>query len=163
MSVTLSKQNSKFMHALCAILDGAVADKIEFEKAVISDDAADWQLFFSSHSPLLEDENTSLRAAVEKIVPKDVAVTIFLESAPAAPPVPPRPASDAFTPEEDMYAFVPPPEDAPAPEEDCVPTEQEASAAGGLSADAEDSALARYRERMARLSREAAATARAAA
>ena len=113
MSVTLSKQNSKFMHALCAILDGAVADKIEFEKAVISDDAADWQLFFSSHSPLLEDENTSLRAAVEKIVPKDVAVTIFLESAPAAPPVPPRPASDVFTPEEDMYAFVPPPEDAP--------------------------------------------------
>lgn len=162
MSVTLSKQNSKFMHALCAILDGAVADKIEFEKAVISDDAADWQLFFSSHSPLLEDENTSLRAAVEKIVPKDVAVTIFLESAPAAPPVPPRPASDVFTPEEDMYAFVPPPEDAPAPEEDCVPTEQEVSAAGGLSADAEDSALARYRERMARLSREAAATARAA-
>ena len=63
MSVTLSKQNSKFMHALCAILDGAVADKIEFEKGVISDEAADWELFFSSLSPLLE---TKIQACVPR-------------------------------------------------------------------------------------------------
>lgn len=152
MSVTLSKQNSKFMSALCAILDSAVANKIEFEKAVISDDAADWQLYFSA-LPLTKEEEALLHAAVKKIVPKDVTVTICTEEKQA-------PAEPACRPEEDIYAFVPPPEDAPEADEEEAAPKAEAFGAESVASDAEDSALARYRERMARLSREAAAGAK---
>ena len=81
MSVTLSGRNSKFTGALNAMLDSAVANKIEFLKAVISDNGSDWELYFSADETLSQEETDLLHAAIRKIVPGGVAFRTHVETA----------------------------------------------------------------------------------
>lgn len=151
MSVTLEKKNSKFSAALDALLSVELSRKITFEKAVISDDAALWQIFFASAVPLKRDEEEELHAAVGKIIPANVNFECITgersENAQETPDIPDRFEVPTAHPGEDMY------EDIPLP--DCPPPEEYADFSEippGSGESAED----RYRRKMEEMSREAA-------
>ena len=78
MSVTLSKQNSKFMLALEKVLDKTVIELLEFEKAVISDSGSQWQIYFNSVCQLDDAQHLALEQAIKKIVPPEVEVELFV-------------------------------------------------------------------------------------
>ena len=129
MSVTLQGKNSKFEKALHAVLASALTQRLEFIKAVISDDGSVWELYFTSSGIFTDEEETLLEDAIKKIIPANVTFKVMLEALP-------EPAMPDF--------------DIPLPDDSCAPPEEEA---GG------DNAMERYLRRMNELSKQAAETA----
>ena len=140
MSVTLSKQNSKFMLALEKVLDASVLDLIEFEKAVISDTGSKWQLYFMSICRLDEAKQQTLEQAIKKIVPPQVEVELFVREEAPTEPI-----------DEPDFDEVPLPDEAPEEVEEALPEEAEQVA---------ETPEERYKRRMEELAKEAAKNAR---
>lgn len=145
MSVTLSKQNSKFTSALEKVLDQQVFNQVDFSRAVISDDGKDWQIFFSVFAILSEKDNQILTSAVKKLVPASVNVEIKYE---------------IVTPMDiDPYDDIPLPEEAPEEEillSDSECAEMEYANEREKTDEHIETPEERYRKRMEQMSRQAA-------
>ncbi len=176
MSLTLSKKNSKFSSALSALLDPAVTSLIEFEKAVISDNGENWEIYFSSFRELNDDEEKTLYDAVRAIVPAQIQfenIVSVAENDDVAIPtahrddplperrfVPPKfeerkninsamtqPFAESDIPD---YSDVPLPDAAPPENENDIPDSYKS-----IAEDSGETAMDRYRKRMNQLSKEA--------
>ncbi len=144
MSVTLSKQNSKFMLALENALDKTVIELLEFEKAVISDSGSQWQIYFNSVCQLDDAKYSALKQAVKKIVPPLVEVELFV-----------RVEAPTQALEEPDFDDVPLPEEAPEENEE-LPQEEIPTVLEQDTLTPEE----RYKRRMEQLTREAAKNAK---
>ncbi len=156
MSVTLQGKNSKFSHALSSVLEASVCEKIDFEKAVISDDGSLWDLYFICDETLADDESAALDSAVKTIVPPTVTYSFKFEiKEPEHASVPDIPHFDAPVPDE---SFVPMPDDSDVPDDDSDDFEPLSDLEDNI--ENLESAMDRYRKRMNELSRQAAQTAK---
>ena len=75
MALTLQGKNSKFSSALTAVLPADICAKIQFDKAVISDDGSSWTIYFACEDNLSEDEEDTIAGAVRGIIPPAVTCT----------------------------------------------------------------------------------------
>ncbi len=156
MSVTLNGKNSKFSNALTAVLDGDILEKIEFEKAVISDDGSSWELYFLYTEELDDEDTLKIEDAIRSIVPPTVTFTVRY-TANVSTPVTEEVHTDEVHTEDGFY--IPAPDDRDAPDDD--EEEDFSDSANDSEANSTETAMDRYRKRQIELSRQAAEYAKA--
>ncbi len=157
MSVTLQGKNSKFSGALSAILAPHILEKIQFDKAVISDDGSYWKLFFLCDTALTEEEEMLLDSSVKSIVPKNVTFSFDFtvrgeEFSKLVREVAPYSAPDD---KKEVDYSVPAPTDSDIPDEPEDFSETREIPEKPIKVDGE-SAIEKYLRRMNDLSKEAA-------
>ncbi|MBR2860560.1 MAG: PolC-type DNA polymerase III [Clostridia bacterium] len=100
MAIVLSGKDSKFNNALTAMLSSDLLERLQFDKAVISDDGSIWELYFLSSGTVSDDDKALLNETLKKIVPPTVTYEVEFVLA-------------EIDDDEDIYASVPVPEFAP--------------------------------------------------
>ena len=111
MAIVLSGKDSKFNTALTAMLSSDLLERLQFDKAVISDDGTFWELFFTSSEQLSEDNYATVNSVLEKIIPSTVTFETNFEIVSVD-----EPFEEQVT-EEDFYSSIPLPDVAPDNEE----------------------------------------------